>query len=157
MARLTISTNLESCQKSYVFCVYVSGHGTPLSFLFLQYRGAPLFFLNGPNCLGWGHATRANQIITDILNLPAKHKVYVVSNASDFIFRDVIKLGAIYRQADIDAGVVQPLAYTVDRLKTIANLKLFLERRPETLQTETEWLKQVGADCVVCDAPFLPW
>lgn len=107
--------------------------------------------------LGWGHATRANQIITDILNLPAKHKVYVVSNASDFIFQGVIKIGAIYRQADIDAGVVQPLAYTVDRQQTIQNLRLFLERRQETLATEVAWLKQVEADCVICDAPFLPW
>ena len=68
-----------------------------------------------------------------------------------------MEVGAIYRQADIDAGVVQPLAYTVDRQQTISNLQLFLQRRPETLDAEVEWLKQVGADCVVCDAPFLPW
>lgn len=68
-----------------------------------------------------------------------------------------MQVGAIYRQADIDAGVVQPLAYTVDRQQTISNLRLFLQRRPETLDTEVAWLKQVGADCVVCDAPFLPW
>ncbi|KAI7874829.1 hypothetical protein K492DRAFT_137311 [Lichtheimia hyalospora FSU 10163] len=67
-----------------------------------------------------------------------------------------MEVGAIYRQADIDAGVVQPLAYTVDRQQTISNLQLFLQRRPETLDAEVEWLKQVGADCVVCDAPFLP-
>lgn len=91
------------------------------------------------------------------MKLPAQHKVYVISNASDFIFQGVIQVGAIYRQADIDAGVVQPLAYTVDRDQTITNLKLFLERRPETLRSEVEWLEQIGADCVICDAPFLPW
>ncbi|KAG2226301.1 hypothetical protein INT45_005973 [Circinella minor] len=132
MARLTVdTTNSGASSKSLVFCVYVSGHG-------------------------WGHATRANQLIFDILKLPAQHKVYVISNASDFIFQGVIQVGAIYRQADIDAGVVQPLAYTVDRDQTITNLKLFLERRPETLRSEVEWLEQIGADCVVCDAPFLP-
>ncbi|KAI8148298.1 hypothetical protein BJV82DRAFT_531195 [Fennellomyces sp. T-0311] len=132
MARLTVDTAAaENGARSFVFCVYVSGHG-------------------------WGHATRANQIISDILKLPAQHKVYVISNASDFIFQGVIQLGAIYRQAAIDAGVVQPLAYTVDRDQTISNLKSFLERRPETLVSEVEWLKQVKADCVVCDAPFLP-
>ncbi|KAI7862632.1 hypothetical protein BDF14DRAFT_1853212 [Spinellus fusiger] len=116
---------------SLVFCYYVSGHG-------------------------WGHATRANQIITDILQLPAHHTVHVISNASEFIFRGVTALGAHYRYADIDAGVVQPLAYTVDRHQTIANLKQFLERRPQCLADEVKWLQHIKADCVVCDAPFLP-
>lgn len=67
------------------------------------------------------------------------------------------KIGAIYRQAAIDAGVVQPLAYTVDRQETIKNLKQFIQNRPDTLMNEVNWLKQVEADCVICDAPFLPW
>lgn len=93
----------------------------------------------------------------DILKLPAGHKVYVISTASDFIFQGVIKLGAIYRHAEIDAGVVQPLPYTVDREQTITNLTAFLEKRPLLIQQEVSWLKQVKADCVICDAPFLPW
>lgn len=96
-------------------------------------------------------------MILDILQLPAQHKVYVISPASDFIFQGVIKMGAVYRQADIDPGVVQPLPYTVDRYQTINNLKLFLSRRTTLLENEIDWLKQVNADCVICDAPFLPW
>ncbi|CAO3671920.1 hypothetical protein G6F70_003648 [Rhizopus microsporus] len=130
MTRLTINTSLYT-NKSFIFCFYVSGHG-------------------------WGHATRAIQIILDILKLPAHHKVYVISPASDFIFQGVIKQGAIYRQADIDPGVVQPLPYTVDRHQTISNLKSFLSRRTSILDQEAEWLKEVKADCVICDAPFLP-
>lgn len=107
--------------------------------------------------LGWGHATRANQVILDILKLPAQHKVYVISTASDFIFQGVIQVGAIYRHAEIDAGVVQPLPYTVDRQQTITNLAAFLDKRALLLQKEVSWLKQVNADCVICDAPFLPW
>ncbi|KAK3834202.1 MAG: hypothetical protein JOS17DRAFT_668251, partial [Linnemannia elongata] len=65
-------------------------------------------------------------------------------------------LGAKYRNAKVDAGVVQPLAYSVDRQKTIEGVKSFLARRDEILQTEISWLAQVGADCVLADAPFLP-
>lgn len=83
--------------------------------------------------------------------------MYVISTASDFIFQGVIRLGAVYRYADIDAGVIQPLPYTVDRQQTIDKLVSFLDRRPQTLSDEINWLKQVQADCVVCDAPFLPW
>ncbi|CAO3607295.1 unnamed protein product [Cunninghamella echinulata] len=130
MVKLQVNIDGAS-SKPFVFCFYVSGHG-------------------------WGHATRANQIISDILHLSAQHKVYVISNASSFIFQGVTKIGAIYRQAAIDAGVVQPLAYTVDRQETIKNLKQFIKNRPETLINEVNWLKQVEADCVICDAPFLP-
>ncbi|KAF9286096.1 hypothetical protein BGZ68_003257 [Mortierella alpina] len=127
--------------KGYTFCYYVSGHG-------------------------FGHATRVNQIITELLKSsridPATqqaislHTIYIVSDAPQFIFQDVIALGAIYRNAKVDAGVVQPLAYSVDREKTIEGVKSFLARREEMIQLEVTWLAQVEADCVLADAPFLP-
>ncbi|KAF9579580.1 hypothetical protein BGW38_004106 [Lunasporangiospora selenospora] len=160
-------------QKGYTFCYYVSGHG-------------------------FGHATRVNQIITELLTTTATmpttacttttatavdttaptatvsttiphfkdassglrrrqlHTIYIVSDAPRFIFQDVIALGAIYRNAKVDAGVVQPLAYSVDRHKTIEGVKSFLARREEMIQHEVSWLAEVGADCVLADAPFLP-
>ncbi|KAF9551858.1 hypothetical protein EC957_004181 [Mortierella hygrophila] len=118
--------------KGYTFCYYVSGHG-------------------------FGHATRVNQIITELLkSTTTRHTIYIVSDAPEFIFQDVTALGAKYRNAKVDAGVVQPLAYSVDRQKTIEGVKSFLARREEILQTEVSWLAQVGADCVLADAPFLP-
>ncbi|KAF9925067.1 hypothetical protein BGZ67_008927 [Mortierella alpina] len=186
--------------KGYTFCYYVSGHG-------------------------FGHATRVNQIITELLKsgasppptgkaqeqvaatlvpiagtentagpasaVPAapraagaagpagpagtagtagtatspsktphsttsRHTIHIVSDAPQFIFQDVIALGAIYRNAKVDAGVVQPLAYSVDRQKTIEGVKAFLAKRQEMIQHEVAWLEQVGANCVLADAPFLP-
>ncbi|KAF9359797.1 hypothetical protein BGX34_008132 [Mortierella sp. NVP85] len=125
--------------KGYTFSYYVSGHG-------------------------FGHATRVNQIITELLKSTtstqagsmSRHTIYIVSDAPQFIFQDVIALGAIYRNAKVDAGVVQPLAYCVDRQKTIEGCKSFLSRREEMIQAEVSWLAQVGVDCVLADAPFLP-
>ncbi|KAF9103532.1 hypothetical protein BGX29_003231 [Mortierella sp. GBA35] len=158
--------------KGYTFCYYVSGHG-------------------------FGHATRVNQVITELLKstdvqpqptkttneqeycllstlttttttttdtrttIPrrtstSRHTIYIVSDAPQFIFQDVIALGAVYRNARVDAGVVQPLAYSVDRQSTIEGVKLFLARREDMLQFEVNWLRQVGAHCVLADAPFLP-
>ncbi|KAF9898293.1 hypothetical protein BX616_004236, partial [Lobosporangium transversale] len=134
----------------------------------------------------FGHATRVNQIITELLKSPklssttsgsspsistssssttelqvsssssSRHTIYIVSDAPQFIFQDVIALGAIYRNAKVDAGVVQPLAYSVDREKTIEGCKQFLSRRDEMIQLEVSWLAQAGIDCVLADAPFLP-
>ncbi|KAF9952100.1 hypothetical protein BGZ72_006532 [Mortierella alpina] len=172
--------------KGYTFCYYVSGHG-------------------------FGHATRVNQIITELLKSTtspppteepleivaavlapisgienaadsasvagtagtagsvgtttrpsrtahnsSRHTIHIVSDAPQFIFQDVIALGAIYRNAKVDAGVVQPLAYSVDRQKTIEGVKAFLAKRQEMIQHEVAWLEQVGANCVLADAPFLP-
>ncbi|KAG0340124.1 hypothetical protein BG000_000673, partial [Podila horticola] len=156
--------------KGYTFCYYVSGHG-------------------------FGHATRVNQIITELLKPSnstnatmapistiltdpsltssetsstvkdilasstkdtSRHTIYIVSDAPKFIFQDVIALGAIYRNAKVDAGVVQPLAYSVDRHQTISGVKTFLARRDEMIKAEVVWLAQVNADCVLADAPFLP-
>ncbi|KAF8943958.1 hypothetical protein BGZ47_004852 [Haplosporangium gracile] len=146
--------------KGYTFCYYVSGHG-------------------------FGHATRVNQIITELLKsttvvppinsttkettdtriaasttasvtTKSRHKIYIVSDAPQFIFQDVIDLGAEYRNARVDAGVVQPLAYSVDRQMTIEGVKSFLARRDDMIKFEANWLKQVGAHCVLADAPFLP-
>ncbi|KAG0368061.1 hypothetical protein BGZ54_002736, partial [Gamsiella multidivaricata] len=86
----------------------------------------------------------------------SRHTIYIVSDAPQFIFQDVIALGAIYRNAKVDAGVVQPLAYSVDRQKTIEGVKSFLARREEMIRHEVSWLQQVGANCVLADAPFLP-
>ncbi|KAG0211240.1 hypothetical protein BGX28_008307 [Mortierella sp. GBA30] len=86
----------------------------------------------------------------------SQHTIHIVSDAPKFIFQDVIALGALYRNAKVDAGVVQPLAYSVDRKMTIEGVKTFLSRREEMIQHEVAWLAQVGADCVLADAPFLP-
>ncbi|KAG0049045.1 hypothetical protein BGZ83_006121 [Gryganskiella cystojenkinii] len=136
---------LATSMKGYTFCYYVSGHG-------------------------FGHATRVNQIITELLKstvttmqpgsstptTKSRHTIYIVSDAPQFIFQDVTALGAIYRNAKVDAGVVQPLAYSVDRHATIEGCKTFLSRRDEMIQLEVSWLASVGANCVLADAPFLP-
>jgi len=120
---------------------------------------------------GGGHRPRGN-LMTGLLvnsathgessqdNEPRRsghHAVHIVSDAQQFIFQDVIALGATYRNAKVDAGVVQPLAYSVDRQKTIEGVKGFLARRDEMVRLEVEWLAEVQADCVLADAPFLPW
>ncbi|GBB95817.1 hypothetical protein RclHR1_02620008 [Rhizophagus clarus] len=106
--------------------------------------------------VGFGHATRVVQVASEILKLQRKHKLYIISNAPEFIFQGAIDLGAKYRNAPIDAGVKQPRAYTVDRQETIDDLIKFLDNKPIMLKKEIQWLKDVKADIVLSDAPFLP-
>ncbi|KAK3821053.1 MAG: hypothetical protein J3Q66DRAFT_380476 [Benniella sp.] len=155
--------------KGYTFCYYVSGHGfghatrvnqiitellqSKTSSLSTEVSNGPLMPGNkDPKAAG----TKTTTITTTITSTVSRHTIYIVSDAPQFIFQDVIALGAIYRNAKVDAGVVQPLAYSVDRKKTIEGVKAFLARRDDMIRHEVSWLEQVGANCVLADAPFLP-
>ncbi|KAF9105749.1 hypothetical protein BGX27_009474 [Mortierella sp. AM989] len=174
--------------KGYTFCYYVSGHGfghatrvnqiitellqSTSSSVTAEYINtlAPGSDSTTPTAATPGHATATTTvtrnatasdvttttITTTITKAVSRHTIYIVSDAPQFIFQDVIALGAIYRNAKVDAGVVQPLAYSVDRQKTIEGVKSFLARREEMIQYEVSWLAHVGANCVLADAPFLP-
>lgn len=86
---------------------------------------------------GFGHATRVIAVTEALLE--AGHEVYIVTNAAERIFNSVVKAGAQYRNAQIDAGISQPKAYDVDRRKTLEGLKSFLDQRSTKIATEVQW------------------
>ncbi|KAJ3760291.1 hypothetical protein EV360DRAFT_40133 [Lentinula raphanica] len=107
---------------------------------------------------GFGHGTRVSAFASQLLRLPEDQRptVHIVSSAPSHVFNDSISLGALYRYADwIDPVIVQPLAYRVDRPKSIEVLQAFLKNKNEFLNTERQWLNSVKARCVLSDAAFL--
>ncbi|KAI0027880.1 hypothetical protein K488DRAFT_60220 [Vararia minispora EC-137] len=104
---------------------------------------------------GYGHATRVSAFASHLLLLEDPPTIHIVSSAPAHVFQDSIALGAHYRNALIDPVVVQPVAYRVDREKSVAALKSFLKTKEEMAREEADWLKTVGADCVLSDAAFL--
>ncbi|KAF5391511.1 hypothetical protein D9757_002458 [Collybiopsis confluens] len=107
---------------------------------------------------GFGHATRVSAFASQLLRLPERDRpsVYIVSSAPQHVFADSVALGAQYRWADwVDPVIVQPLAYRVDRQKSVEVLKAFLKNKDAFLEIEREWLTAVTARCVLSDAAFL--
>ncbi|KAJ7649812.1 hypothetical protein FB45DRAFT_986244 [Roridomyces roridus] len=109
------------------------------------------FYVSGH---GYGHATRVSALTRHLLQVDGV-QVFIVSSAPKLVFADAIEMGARYRNAHIDPVIVQPLAYRVDRQKSVAALKSFLEKKDAMLETEQVWLKEINADCVLSDAAFL--
>lgn len=123
------------------------------------------------------HATRVSAVSLELLR--AGHAVTVVTNAPEIPFasilpptalpaaaRDIANPGpkssplprhAEYRKRNIDAGIVQPKAYDVDRRATYEVLDGFLATREQTLKEEIAWLEEAGIDAVLSDATFLGW
>lgn len=108
---------------------------------------------------GYGHATRVSAFICHLLDLPSEQrpKVYICTSAPRHVFADSINLGAVFRYANIDPTIVQPIAYHVDRRKSIDALKYFLQLKDANLEKERKWLIEVGAHAVLSDASFLGW
>ncbi|TFK79670.1 hypothetical protein K466DRAFT_592274 [Polyporus arcularius HHB13444] len=104
---------------------------------------------------GYGHATRVSAFARHVLSLKDHPMVYIVSSAPKHVFADSIALGALYRNADIDPVIVQPLAYRVDRQKSVQVLEDFIAKKDTKVWDESQWLKNIHADCVLSDAAFL--
>lgn len=106
---------------------------------------------------GYGHATRVSAFARHLLSLslPRRLTIHIVSSAPRHVFADSIACGALYRYADIDPVIVQPLAYRVDRQKSVQVLEEFLAKKDAMLDRERAWLTDIGANCVLSDAAFL--
>ncbi|KIM84213.1 hypothetical protein PILCRDRAFT_403319 [Piloderma croceum F 1598] len=104
---------------------------------------------------GFGHATRVSAFASHLLSLTPQPTIYIVSSAPKHVFNDSVALGAHYKHSEIDPVVVQPLAYRVDRQKSVDVLKAFLEKKDTKLEDERAWLVDTKVDCVLSDAAFL--
>ncbi|KAG1727740.1 hypothetical protein EDB19DRAFT_190087 [Suillus lakei] len=115
----------------------------------------PLVFAYYCSGHGYGHATRVSAFARHLLNLDSRMTIHIISSAPKHVFSDSISLGVLYRFAEIDPVVVQPVAYRVDRRRSIEALRSFLARKESLLEQEKHWLFNIQADCVLSDAAFL--
>ncbi|KAF8627988.1 hypothetical protein AX15_004116 [Amanita polypyramis BW_CC] len=119
---------------------------------------APVCFAYYCSGHGYGHATRVSAFASHLLKLSNAERpvtVYIVSSAPQHVFSQSIACGARYRHAEIDPVIVQPLAYRVDRGKSVQVLQAFLDKKDIILETERQWLYGIHADAVLSDAAFL--
>ncbi|KAK2460945.1 hypothetical protein APHAL10511_007415 [Amanita phalloides] len=107
---------------------------------------------------GYGHATRVSAFACHLLKLADVERpviLYIISSAPRHIFVQSIACGARYRHAEIDPVIVQPLAYCVDRGKSVQILQNFLKKKDLLLAAERQWLLDIHANAVLSDAAFL--
>ncbi|KAG1860393.1 hypothetical protein F4604DRAFT_2035681 [Suillus subluteus] len=115
----------------------------------------PLVFAYYCSGHGYGHATRVSAFARHFLNFDSRMTIHIVSSAPKHVFNDSISLGVLYRFAEIDPVIVQPVAYRVDRHRSVEALRSFLARKESLLEQERQWLFDIEADCVLSDAAFL--
>lgn len=67
--------------------------------------------------LGYGHATRVSAFASALLSLNPAPVIYIISSAPKHVFSQCLRAGAIYRYAEIDPVIVQPLAWVPSLLE----------------------------------------
>ncbi len=89
---------------------YCSGHGV---------YGISVIHIGSNESLGFGHATRVSAFACHLLSLDESHTVYIISSAPKHVFATAIALGAIYRKAEIDPIILQPLALVDSQISVL--------------------------------------
>ncbi len=74
---------------------------------------------------GFGHATRVSAFACHLLTVEESHTVYIISSAPKHVFATAVALGAIYRNAEIDPIILQPLASVVLKFSEFASDRCF--------------------------------
>ena len=120
LAYMTLTRNGYFC-SSWNFSGRLAGlaHKVPhgpfdICILLLRtwYFSQSFVFENGTyRALGYGHATRVSAFATHLRELDNPPTIHIISSAPKHVFEQAIGAGSLYRYAEIDPVIVQPLAY----------------------------------------------
>ena len=109
-------------------CFYVSGHG-------------------------YGHARRTTQVIREFARLRPDATIRIRSAAPARIFKPLPPEWV--EPSEMDAGLIEMDAVTIDRENSLRNLLAFMARRSDILAAEVAAIRRLGASLIVADIPFL--
>lgn len=107
-----------------------------------------VFYVNGH---GFGHAVRVAEVVSALGRLDPSLQVHVRTTAPASLFPPQVQVSA----SAVECSMVQRDAVEFDRESTLEAARRFQVGRERTVQTETAFLRQVGAQAVLADIPWL--
>jgi L-arabinokinase len=113
-----------------VLAVYVSGHG-------------------------FGHATRTGEVLRQAREQAPKLPISVCTSAPAALFSDAVAPPLAFREIEVDVGLVQKDALTIDEAASAEAVTRFLSGWPALVEREARWLRDAGASLVLGDIPPL--
>jgi L-arabinokinase len=113
-----------------------------------------VFYVSGH---GFGHATRAAEVIRALGENHPGVRVLVKTKAPKRIFADLTALADSVTASQIDTGVVEAgSSLRVDRQATVAGLVEFMDHRcDEIIMAEAEYVRREKVSLVAADMPYL--
>ncbi len=106
---------------------------------------------------GYGHGVRSCDIIRALRRAAPAQAIHVVSDLPVDFLRSRLDLPLdAYRAGSFDVGMVQLDSIRVDVDQTLHKLIALMDRRPELIRQEREFLREHRAGLVVSDIPGIP-
>jgi L-arabinokinase len=113
---------------------------------------AIVFYVSGH---GYGHASRAIEVINAVLRLRPETRIGVRTAAPRWLFDLTVKGRVTFSHLETDTGVVQIDTLTVDEADSIRRAAAFHSDLVSRAATETRVLREISAGLVVGDIPPL--
>jgi L-arabinokinase len=104
---------------------------------------------------GFGHATRVGEVLRVLRRTAPQVSLAVVSAAPEALYRRALQGPFEFRAAPCDVGLAQRGPLAIDEQGTAEACAAFEARWSERLESERQWLKDVGARLVLGDIPPL--
>jgi len=102
---------------------------------------------------GFGHAARSVQVMQAISPEIALH---VKSGVPEWFFWQEVHRPFTFTHDVFDCGTIELNGRGVDRIASLKTYASITERNTARLEDEVEWLKAIGARCVVTDIASFP-
>jgi L-arabinokinase len=104
---------------------------------------------------GFGHATRTGEVLRELREQAPKLPITVCTSAPADLFSDGVAPPLAFRQIEVDVGLVQRDALTIDEAASAEAVARFLSGWPALVEREARWLRDAGASLVLGDIPPL--
>ena len=104
---------------------------------------------------GFGHSVRTATVLGAMCALDPGLRIAVVTAGPDWVFREAVGPGLVFRAERADVGLVQKGALVIDTAATAAECEAFEREMPARVEKEAAWLRETGARLVLGDIPPL--
>lgn len=109
-----------------------------------------LFYISGH---GFGHATRMCALIAKVFEFYPDMKIFVRTNAPEWIFKQEITKGCYFSSLPIDTGTYQLDFIHLDKKKSLTEYEQLINLRSQFLPREVAFLKENAIELVIGDIP----
>lgn len=111
-----------------------------------------LYYVSGH---GYGHATRAGEVIRELAISRPAWAILVTSTAGERFFPVGPNVHIRLPTEEIDAGVAELDPLTVDAMATLTRVEALHRNRERIVAAESSFIRREGIDLIVADIPWL--
>lgn len=106
---------------------------------------------------GFGHAVRTIELSNQLTAKDPSVRPIINTGAVEWLFKQRLDADFEYIQCENDIGVVQKDWRGVEKLETLRRYEQFIEKEPEFIRSQVDFVKRNDITAIVSDIPATPF